>query len=283
MSISSSIPVLQGDRGTELRSAGEELVLRRPDAELRIPLAAIARVRAERRDLAVELTAPAGAEPTAYRVTDVSAAAASVFADAVNAALPERTAGEETVDGATLVVTRSLVFDEEEETDEDEDETEVKAGLPSLRGPAYAGCVAVAILAVAVGLLDKNWGRGIATLLLGEAGVGVTYVTLMGLLGEWRAWYLPRYGITVEGRQVFRGGDTTNAFTATDGMTRYIGGSNKGRPVQIAYHPRNPRNAIVRTDWREHAFGLTVFLVVAVVAGFLDYGTYLLALPAFSG
>ncbi|MEV6328888.1 hypothetical protein [Streptomyces sp. NPDC051909] len=281
MSISSPIPVLQGDRGTELRSAGEELVLRRPDAELRIPLAAIARVRAERRDLAVELTAPAGAEPTAYRVTDVSAAAASVFADAVNAALPERAPGEEPVDGATLVVTRSLVLDDDEEADEDE--TEVQVGLPSLRGPAYAGCVAVAILAVVVGLMDKNWGRGIATLLLGEAAVGVTWATLMGILGGWRAWYLPRYGITVEGQQVFRGGDTTNAFTATDGVTRYIGGSNKGKPVRIAYHPRNPRDAIVRTDWREHAFALTVFLVVAVVAGFLDYGTYLLALPAFNG
>ncbi|MCX2179761.1 hypothetical protein KV205_04330 [Streptomyces sp. SKN60] len=280
MSISSSIPVLRGDRGTELRSAGEELVLRRPEAELRIPLAAIARVRAERRDLAVELTAPAGAAPTVHRVEDVSAAAASVFADAVNAALPERAPGEETVDGATLVATRSLVFDDEEGARE-EDDTDVR--LPTHKGPAYAACAAVAILAVVVGLIDKNWGRGIATLLLGEAGVGVTYVALVGLSGLWREWYLPRYGITVDGQQVFRDGGTTNAFTATDGVTRHIYGENKGRPVRIAYHPRNPRNAIVCTGWREKAGTLVLFLVIAAVAGLLDYGTFLLALPAFGG
>lgn len=281
MSISSSIPVLQGDRGTELRASGEELVLRRPDAELRIPFAAIARVRAERRDVAVELTAPAGAEPTVYRVEDVSAAAASVFADAVNAALPERAAGEEPVDGAALVATRSLVVDDEEEADED-DETEVR--LPTHSGATYAVCAAVAVLAVVVGLVDANWGRGIATLLLGEAGVGVTYVTLMGLSGAWWGWYLPRYGITVEGRQVFRDGGTTNAFTATDGVTRHIGGNNSdGRPVQIAYHPRNPRNAVVRTGWREHAGTLALFLVIGAVAGLLGYGTFCLAAPAFGG
>lgn len=88
MPISSPVPVLHGGKGSELRSAGEELLLRRPDAELRIPLAAIARVHAERRHLAVELLAPAGATSTVYRVADVSAAGASAFADAVNAALP---------------------------------------------------------------------------------------------------------------------------------------------------------------------------------------------------
>ncbi|WP_370412703.1 hypothetical protein [Streptomyces fradiae] len=280
MSISSSIPVLQGDRGTELRSVGEELVLRRPEAELRIPLAAIARVRAERRDLAVELTAPAGTAPTVYRVEDVSAAAASVFADAVNAALPERAPGEETVDGATLVATRSLVFDDEESAREEED---AEVGLPTHKGWVYAACAAVAILAVVVGLIDKNWGRGIATLLLGEAGVGVTYVALVGLSGLWWEWYLPRYGITVDGQQVFRDGGTTNAFTATDGVTRHIHGENKGRPVRIAYHPRNPRNATVCTGWREKAGTLALFLVIAAVAGLFGYGTFLLALPAFGG
>ncbi|XIE78455.1 hypothetical protein AB6O49_10535 [Streptomyces sp. SBR177] len=128
MPISSPIPVLQGDRGTELRSSGEELVLRRRDAELRIPFAAIARVRAARREVAVELTAPAGTEPTVHRIEDVSAAAASVFAEAVNAALPERAPGEETVDGATLVVTRSLVFDAED-GEGGGDGTDVEVGL----------------------------------------------------------------------------------------------------------------------------------------------------------
>jgi hypothetical protein len=103
MSITSPIPVLQNDAGSELRSLGEELLLRHPYEEVRIPLAAIARVRAEGRQVAVELRAPADLEPTVYRMADVSGAAASVFADTVNAALPDRADGVETVDGSTLV------------------------------------------------------------------------------------------------------------------------------------------------------------------------------------
>ncbi|MFF9623772.1 hypothetical protein [Streptomyces griseosporeus] len=283
MSISSPVPVLQGDKGTELRSAGEELLLRRPDAELRIPLAAIARVHAVRRDLTVELTAPVGAEPTVYRVTDVSAAAATVFADTVNAALPERAADEDAVDGSALVVIRSLVLDDDVE-EAAFAENDVRIGLPSYgRRLLYTGCAAVAVLAVVVGLSGGNWSRAIATLLLGEAGVGVTYFTAMGLTTSWRDWYLPRYGITVDGRQVFRDGDTPHAFTATDGVTRYISGHNKGKPVRVAYHPRNPANAVVCSGVGDRVGMLVVALGVGVVAGFLDYGTYRLVLPAFGG
>ncbi|MFI6874532.1 hypothetical protein ACIBL6_13915 [Streptomyces sp. NPDC050400] len=285
MSISSPVPVpvpvLQGDRGTELRSLGAELLLRRPDAELRIPLAAIARVHAVRRDVTVELTAGTGGEPITYRVTDVSAAAATVFADAVNAALPERSAGEETVDGSTLVVIRSLVFDDDEVA---VDENDVRIGLPSFgRWLLYAACAAVAVLAVVVGLVDGDWSRAIATLLLGEGGVWLTYFTVMGATMSWREWYLPRYGITVYGQQVFRDGETPHAFTATDGVTRYITGHNKGRPVRVAYHPRNPANAVVCTGVGERLGILAVFVVVGVIAGLIDYGTYRLVLPAFGG
>ncbi|MFD4247605.1 hypothetical protein ACFWP3_39375 [Streptomyces sp. NPDC058525] len=282
MSISSPIPVLQGDRGTELRSAGEELLLRRPDAELRIPLAAIARVHAERRDLSVELTAPSRAEPTVYRVTDVSAAAASVFADAVNAALPERAVGEETVDGSTLVITRNLGFDDGEE--EEEDENSVPVGLPlQNKRWAYACYVAVAALAVVVVLIDKNWGRGIATLLLGEVGVAITLFASTVMILMWREWYLPRYGILVDAQQIYRDGNSTNAFTATDGVTRHILGNDKGKPVRVAYHPQNPMNAIVlRTGRGEQVGTLVLSLIVAAIAAAVDYGTYRLVLPAFT-
>ncbi|MER6996970.1 hypothetical protein [Streptomyces sp. NPDC000410] len=79
-----------------------------PRQEPRISLAAIARVRAEGRAVAVELTAPAGAAPAVHRVEGVSEAAGTVFADAVNDALPERADGDETDDGSTLVTTRTL-------------------------------------------------------------------------------------------------------------------------------------------------------------------------------
>ncbi|MFI8916537.1 hypothetical protein ACIGW4_33690 [Streptomyces sp. NPDC053513] len=282
MSISSPIPVLQGDKGAELRCTGDELLLRRPDAELRIPLAAIARVRAERRNLAVELTAPAGVEPTVHRLTDVSAAAAGVFADAVNAALPERAADQEPVDGSALVVTRSLGVGDEE----DVDENHVQGGLPSHgKRVRDAGCVAVAVLAVVVGVLGGDWSRAIATLLLGAAGVSLSYVAVMAVAMVGRDWYLPRHGITVDGHQVFREdhGDTVHAFTATDGVTRYINAHNKGRTVRIAYHPRNPADALACATTGDKVLMRVVTLVLAAVAGAMDYGTYQLVLPAFTG
>ncbi|MET8509683.1 hypothetical protein ABZV60_34495 [Streptomyces sp. NPDC004787] len=283
MSISSPIPVLQGDRGTELRSSGEELVLRRRDAELRIPFAAVARVRAERREVAIELTAPTGTEPTVHRIEDVSAAAAAVFAEAVNAALPERAPGEEAVDGAALVVTRSLRPDAEEGEDGG-DGTDVEGGL-ARHGtwPMYAAYAVAGALGVVVGLLGGDWSRGIATLLLGATAAWVTYCGLRWLAMAWKEWHLPRYGITVEGQQVFRDGDTTNAFTATDGVTRHIRGDNKGRPVQIAYHPRDPMKAVVLKGTNDLVLVVVVTLVVLGVGGLLLYGTFLLALPAFGG
>ncbi|MEJ8641234.1 hypothetical protein WKI68_06575 [Streptomyces sp. MS1.HAVA.3] len=48
MSITPSIPVLRGSRGSDLRVTGEELILRRARQEYRIPFAAVALVHAER-------------------------------------------------------------------------------------------------------------------------------------------------------------------------------------------------------------------------------------------
>ncbi|MEU4126806.1 hypothetical protein [Streptomyces virginiae] len=283
MSISSPIPVLQGDKGTALRADGEELLLRRQDDELRIPLAAIAFVHAEGRSVSVELTAPAGAEATVYRVKDVSAAAATIFADAVNAALPVRAEGEPLVDGSRLVVTRSLVA-ETGTGDAERDEDDVPVGFPS---PAkWATCAAVSavvLLAVVVGLLDRNWGRGIATLLLGELGVAASFLAGLGLISTWEHWYLRRYGITVDTLQVYRNGTDTNAYTDSAGVTRYIGGTNKGRPVQVAYHPRKPRTAAVLTGRGEQTGTLIALLLLTAIAALIDYGTIRLSLPAFTG
>ncbi|MFF9017500.1 hypothetical protein ACF09C_31640 [Streptomyces sp. NPDC014870] len=282
MSITSPIPVLHGDRGTELRSEGEGLLLRRRDDELRIPLVAIARVRAERRAVTIELTAPAGTEPTEYGVTDVSAAAATAFADAVNAALPERTADEPAVDGSTLVVTRSLVSGDDGEDGEADDAR--PRGLPKpAKWATWAANGAIALLAVAVGVADGNWGRGIATLLLGELAIGAVFLAWAGLMSVWEGWYLRRYGITVETRQVYRNGTDTNAYTATDGVTRYVGGTDKGRTVRVAYHPRKPGTAVVLTGLGDRIGGLILCLVIAGIAGLIAWGVVALALPAFDG
>ncbi|MBC2908069.1 hypothetical protein [Streptomyces cupreus] len=98
MSIMSPIPVLQGRDGTVLSAEQEGLVLERSGEELTIPAEAIARVHAKARSVTVELRAPLGATPSVHRIEDVSEAAATAFADAVNALLPEPT--EKTDGGA---------------------------------------------------------------------------------------------------------------------------------------------------------------------------------------
>ncbi|WP_282695136.1 hypothetical protein [Streptomyces sp. CC208A] len=95
--------VLRGGESV-LHFAGGPVTLHRPDKEHHIPLAAISFVHAEGRSVAIVLTASGANEPTIYRVTEVSEAAALAFAEAVTAALPETPAP----DGAELVTTSAL-------------------------------------------------------------------------------------------------------------------------------------------------------------------------------
>ncbi|MFD5322804.1 DUF3592 domain-containing protein [Streptomyces sp. NPDC127092] len=212
-----------------------------------------------------------------YRVEDVNAAAAVIFADAVNAALPARAAGDEAVDGATLVVTRSLrvAVDESELPDDD------ATPAAYVRG-GFAAAALVALLAALVWSVGEEPSRAIATLPVGMPGVAIATYAAPGIPMVRRRWYLPRHGVTVEGRHVYRHGTTTNAYVATDGVTRYVRGSNGGRSIQVAYDPRNPERAVVRRpEWvREEVRPLAFFLAVAAL--FLC-GSCLLALPAFQG
>ncbi|MFJ3501763.1 MULTISPECIES: hypothetical protein [unclassified Streptomyces] len=57
-------------------------------------------VRAEGRAVTIEIIGPAGSTPAVHRIGGVIEAAATVFADVVNASLPERADGSaETADG----------------------------------------------------------------------------------------------------------------------------------------------------------------------------------------
>lgn len=270
-------------------------MLRRPDAELRIPFAAIARVHAERRHLAVELLAPAGATSTVYRVADVSAAGASAFADAVNAALPPCATDEEPVDGSTLVVTRSFASDEEEEVVEDASGNEIRDGVSPHGGwPAYTAHAAVAVLALVVGLIGEDLSRGIATLLLGETGVWLASDSVRYLILAWRQWYLARYGITVN----WRSGSSRTASSLPrprsptprpvtrsrpPTASRHIHTGIWVKPVQVAYQPSNAENAVIRAGTRGQVETVAFSLFIAAVAGFVFYGIYRLTLPAFGG
>ncbi|MFF0474457.1 hypothetical protein [Streptomyces sp. NPDC004284] len=278
MSISSPIPVLLGDGNAELRSEGEALLLRRPREEVRIPLAAIARIRAEGRDVTVELTAPTGAEAVSYRIEDVSRAAAGVFADAVNGALPDR-AGEEPVDGSALVVVTALGAADAEEGGEEEEE---KVGAALTRVPLAFGLLLVAF-SVAVGVAGKDLDRAVAVLMLGFVAGGFGFLAWLALWTAWEDWYLPRHGITVEADPVLIEGRGTYAYTDTTGKLRPVGAGDKarGETIRIAYHPREPSRAtplkgvgsVVKT-----LIGAVFLLVPTALA---CWGTVALALPAF--
>lgn len=280
MSISSSIPVLLGDGNAELRSEGEALLLRRPREEVRIPLAAVARVRAEGRDVTVELTAPAGAEAVSYRIEDVSRAAAGVFADAVNGALPDRAAGEEPVDGSALVTVTALGGPDAEEDEREEDEE--KAGAALTRLPLTFGLPLVA-LSAAVGVAGEDLDRAVAVLMLGFVAGGFGFLAWLALWTAWDNWHLPRHGITVEADPVLVEGRGTYAYTDTTGKLRPVAadGKARGETIRVAYHPRKPYRATPVKGVGAVVKALIGAAFLLALTALPVWGAVVLALPAF--
>ncbi|MFI2734218.1 hypothetical protein [Streptomyces sp. NPDC018711] len=279
MSISSSIPVLLGDGNAELRSEGEALLLRRPREEVRIPLAAVARVRAEGRDVTVELTAPAGAEAVSYRIEDVSRAAAGVFADTVNGTLPDRAAGEEPVDGSTLVTVTVLGGPEAEEDEQAEEE---KAEAALIWAPLAFGLPPVVLSAV-VGFAGKDLDRAVAVLMLGFVAGAFGFLAWLALWSAWSDWYLPRHGITVEADPVLIEGRGTYAYTDATGRLRPVGAGDKarGETIRVAYHPRKPQRAVPHKGTGSLVGTLIGGVVLLALAALPCWGAVALALPAF--
>ena len=187
MSITPSIPVLRGSKDTVFRFDSEELILRQGGQEHRIPLAAVARVRAERRAVEVALTAPAGAAPAVHGVEGVSEAAALAFAEAVTALLPPAAEGASDVDGAALVTTRAA--EREPETPMEELRRRVKWIVLGSVLAITAMSVLVSVVAHPIMLIFVWLTGGV-----GFPFAGAVALLLPGLLERWR---LPRHGITV--------------------------------------------------------------------------------------
>ncbi|MET8748300.1 hypothetical protein [Streptomyces sp. NPDC004728] len=262
MSITSPIPVLRSSSGTVLQFDGDALVLRRKAEEIRIPLLAVRLIRSEGRAVAVELTAPAGTAPSIHRVEDVSEAAVTLFADAVNAALPMRTEEAETVDGSTLVTAHALIESWEE-------------GLKSRRKRRRKIWVlAVGLfffaLALAVGI-HGEWTIALEILLVGPFGAGSIAFGAMGADNVYRKWYLPRNGITVEaGRagntHILGGRFGTYVYTDLHGVSRSVYTRSSAPIVQVAYHPDKPYFVTV-CESRSSTAGDAAFAMVLLLFG----------------
>lgn len=285
MSITPSIPVLHGRKGTDLRVADRELVLRRASQEHRIPFAAIARVHAEGRSVEVRLTAPAATAPTVYRVEDVSEAAATAFAQAVNAALPPAGAADSAagsgsgsesvvVDGSALVVTR---------TTEREQETRTPRGavyrkLKWLVAGSFLAIVAMSVVVV----IFADPVNVVFTVLSG--GIGFTFTIAAWLLAPegLRPWRLPRHGITVTADHAHDSAQPwLYLYSDLDGNAwRFLDSSGR-HSVEVSYDPRDPGKA-VRADgagrWIPGILPLSsgivgVLLLIAFLATpFMDFG-----------
>ncbi|MER6343094.1 hypothetical protein ACWC10_08855 [Streptomyces sp. NPDC001595] len=285
-----SVPVLLGAQGAELRAEPYGLVLRGPREEVRIPLAAVARVHADGRAVAVELTAPAGTVPTRYRIEEVSRASATVFGEAVNDALPQRPADETPVDGSTLVtVTPRPDADDgragrgaREADDEEDAEPRTPAAVIVIGVMATLGLGLVA-LAAGVVIAGDHAARALAVLLLGAGTLLMAQVTIEASSAPWNIWYLPRHGVTVETVPTLIRGRVHYGYTATDGKTRPAPQDGHEAPYNIAYHLKHPARVVVSRGLDAY-FWKRLFWAAASAAltALLGWGTLGLALPAFA-
>ncbi|MER6709225.1 hypothetical protein [Streptomyces fumanus] len=246
MSNTSPIPVLRGSRGTVLRAQGTTLFLGRPHEEVRIPLVAIERIRAEGRSVTIELIAKAGVTPAVHRVGGVSEAAARVFAEAVNRALHERAEEDVVVDGSGLVVTRVLT------------ESPAERRQRVVRRAVLTVALVIVALALTVGLREGGLSGvllAVATLIQGAIAAVAIAGGGAGMWAAFRGWYLTRHGITVEAKNAADtpdrlGSSGTYVYTDTAGVSRTVGGSTGAESIQVAYDPQDPKKAVVQRSRR---------------------------------
>ena len=249
MPITSPIPVLRGSGGVVLQAEDDDLVLTRGREETRIPLQAVRTVRAEGRAVAVELTAPAGSTLAVHRVGGVSEAAATMFADAVNASLPERAdESAEAADGSALVTVST-------QTESDED-----ARFRRVTFWAWTAGLLIVAMAVVIGILGLI-AMAVLFLVVTPFGVGIT---AFGAVLMWQMadiWYLPRHGITVEAKRNGVSYEYTDMQGATHSRIDLLGRST-APTVQVAYHPGRPDKSTFVYSWLRKVWNTFFCLVI---------------------
>jgi hypothetical protein len=234
MSITPSVPVLRGRKNTALEFDGSELVLRRAAKEHRIPLAAVAAVRAGRRSVEVVLTAAPGTAPAVHRIEDVGETAARAFAGAVGAALPPES--DRAADGTALVTVRTV-------------DAERARARKRLWG--WLGTLAFLLVHGVLGLLAAADGPPELVLVVG-VGAFCTGVFLLAALrclpfGK-PSWRLATDGITViarydgfvDGMHLYKFADLTGRPYA------YAPRDYRGEQVEVIYDPGDPFNGVER-------------------------------------
>ncbi|MFE5509065.1 hypothetical protein ACFQ9J_00335 [Streptomyces sp. NPDC056529] len=231
MTTTPSIPVVQGAKKTSLQFDGDALLLSRPHEEARIPLAAVGRVLAEGRSVTVELTAPAGAVPSAHRIDGTSEAAATMFAAAVNAALPEVAGRDTTADGAGLVEARTLSPNWRARK------------LRTIKRGSYALLGALVVAGVLVCVLGDPFVL-IPLVLGGVVGTAALAAGANAFANWYREWRLVRHGVTTFAAENPQE-PGTYLYVDPAGLIRHVFTWPGRMGVKISYDSRDPGNVVL--------------------------------------
>ncbi|MGA5195919.1 hypothetical protein [Streptomyces exfoliatus] len=269
MSITPSIPVVQGSGKSSLQHEGDALLLTRRHDEIRIPLAAIAQVRAEGRSLSVELTAPAGATAFTHRIDGTSEAAAAMFAATVNAALPEVAGRDTNADGTALVEAHTRPASRRERRNR------------LLKWWTAATVAPVVVLCVLIGVAGQPVGI-VLFVPLGFVAAASTLMSLVSLSSWYREFRLTRHGITT---LAVESPDRPGMYLYTDpaGLVRQVFTWAGRLSTTISYDPANPADVILP---RSALFrrGELCFGVVCALGGVAFYATMIaMVVQSFTG
>lgn len=202
----------------------------------------------------------------------MSEAAASLFADAVTALLPERPEG---AGGSELVTTRAVT---ESQPDRDKRRRRIWATAVVLV------CAGLAVAVAAHGV----WTLAFLILLLGPVGAALHAVGADMVRIWYRSWNLRRHGVTVEARRVggtrILGGEFgTFVYTDMHGVDRSVYSKNRTATVQVAYHPSKPSLVTeygTRSSRASDIAGALIFLCLGLA---IDAAVIGVAIGSFQG
>ncbi|MFH9959617.1 hypothetical protein ACH4OX_36145 [Streptomyces roseolus] len=183
----------------------------------------------------------------------MSKAAATMFADAVNASLPEHAdESAEAADGSVLVTVSTP-------TGSDED-----ARFRRLAFWAWTAGLLIVAMTVVIGILGPMV-RAVAFLVVTPFGVGITAFGAVSMKGMYDIWYLPRHGVTVEAKRNGVSYEYTDMQGATHSRIDLLGKST-APTVQVAYRPGRPDMSTFVYSWLRKVW-LTSFSLVILLVG----------------
>ncbi|MFF3565848.1 hypothetical protein ACFYXS_38060 [Streptomyces sp. NPDC002574] len=270
--------VLRGG-GVTARFDGDDVCMSEGHERRRIPVAAIEEVRAAgpQGSTAEIVLTTAGGPATVYSVRHHNSRAVTVFASAVNAALPPRDAAEPRQDGQALVEVTSTRARPAQDTKPAEESTPGDA-VVGVTGLLLAlGWLAGLVWRLVDGEGALRWGLGVLPAFF---GVGA----LAGFLTELdKGLVLRRRGITViavfdrreEPADSESPAVTVHRFTDLKGVVHDYRGTGRkvegdARRLEITYDPDHPE-VVSGTGWYARLAGVTALglLTLALFAGAL--------------